>query len=150
MTLKDIIARIEGVAAAQPSVNMIVRQDVFRINDAVQKRYGLFAWVQRRHTTSVRSSLMDYSFVFYYVDRLTESRDNMTDIHSAGIQTLDNIIRQVADGEVVSVDDPYSFNVAIQRFVEDCGVVYAEVTFSAKLDGVCAEEFETDDNVIII
>ena len=110
MTLKDIIARIEGVAAAQPSVNMIVRQDVFRINDAVQKRYGLFAWVQRRHTTSVRSSLMDYSFVFYYVDRLTESRDNMTDIHSAGIRTLDNIIRQVADGEVVSVDDPYSFN----------------------------------------
>ena len=151
MTLKDLINKMERVAASQPAINMIVRQDVFRINDCTSKRYGIFSWVQQRHRTSVNSSLIDFTFILYYVDRLTEDFHNMTDVHSTGISTLDNIIRQMNE-EGVFVQEGYSFLVARQKFLDECGVVYAEVTFSVKKDDLCAEDgaaISDESNVII-
>ena len=43
MTLKEAIKVIEVVASQQPSVNMIVENDVFRLNAKADARYGVFA-----------------------------------------------------------------------------------------------------------
>ena len=61
MTLQDTIRAIELVASGQPSVNMLVRSDIFRLNAAPDARYGVFAWLQNQHTLPADSSFINYS-----------------------------------------------------------------------------------------
>ena len=97
MTLLDVIRKIEGVAARQPSISMIVRNDVFRISEAPDRKYGIFAWLQGDHTQPADSPLVNYAFTFFYVDRLREDRKNELEVQSVGISTLGNILEILRD-----------------------------------------------------
>lgn len=140
MTLLELINTIERVASCQPSVNMVVRNDIFRLNAIPEARYGVFAWLQQQHTTSIDSNLITYSFTFFYVDRLTENKSNQIEIQSVGIQTLDNIIRQLDDLGICS-DQSYSFQVFLERFVDECAGVFCNVSLSIPVGSVCPDEF---------
>ena len=140
MTLSEIIKTIEVVASHQPSINMVVENDVFRLNACANARYGVFAFVQGQHTASVDSSIINYAFTLYYVDRLTNDRRNQIEIQSVGIQTLDNIIRKL-DELGISAETGYTFQVFNQRFVDECAGVFANVTLSVPVGMVCPESF---------
>ena len=86
MTLFETIRAIEAAASRQPSVNMIVRNDVFRLNAAPAARYGVFAWTQQQHVLT--DDLMTFAFSLFYVDRLTEDKRNELEIQSVGVATL--------------------------------------------------------------
>ena len=105
---------IEAVASKQPSVNMIVRNDVFRLNEKADARYGVFAWLQGQHSSLSNSSYIDFTFTFFYVDRLKDDKSNEVEIQSTGIQTLNNIIRVLDEYDVVA-EATYVFNVFNQR-----------------------------------
>ena len=49
MKLLDVIRIMEVAAGTQPAVNMIVRNDIFRLNTYADARYGVFAWTQGQH-----------------------------------------------------------------------------------------------------
>lgn len=149
MTLLETIRSIESVASVQPSVNMIVRNDIFRLNAVPDARYGVFAWLQREHSASVGSSLINFAFTFFYVDRLTENRSNQMEVQSVGIETLDNIIRSL-DEKGIFVDAEYSFQAFNQKFVDDCAGVMTNVRISVPLSGTCPEDFEFDINPNIL
>lgn len=136
MTLLETIRQIEGAAMRQPSVNMIVRSDVFRLNDAPQQKYGVFAWLQRQHSGSIASDLLTYGFTFFYVDRLTEDQHNRTEIQSVGVQTLDNIIRSLSDAGLEA--SSWNFTAFSQRFADECAGVYCNVELSVPRDYGCA------------
>ena len=140
MTLAETIKMIEVVASQQPSVNMIVRNDVFRLNAVPDAKYAAFAWLQREHTTSADSSFIDFSFTFFYVDRLKADKSNEVEIQSTGIQTLNNIIRVLDEYDVVA-ETQYTFQVFNQRFADQCAGVYCNVTLSVPITGFCAEFF---------
>ena len=131
---------IEVVAAKQPSVNMIVRNDVFRLNAVPTAKYAAFAWLQGQHATQVGSSFIDFTFTFFYVDRLKNDKSNEVEIQSTGIQTLNNIIRVLEEYDVVS-ETSYTFQVFNQRFADQCAGVYCNVTLSVPITGYCAEFF---------
>ena len=95
MTLKEAIKVIEVVASQQPSVNMIVENDVFRLNAKADARYGVFAWLQGQHSASIDSNTLSLLFTFFYVDRLTGDKGNQLESQSVGIQPLDNILRKL-------------------------------------------------------
>ena len=139
MTLKEAIKIIEMVASQQPSVNMIVENDVFRLNAKPDARYGVFAWLQGQHSASVDSNILSLQFTFFYVDRLTGDKGNQTEVQSVGIQTLDNILRRLDDlGMWVS---RYTFQTFNQRFVDECAGVFTNVTIDIPISGVCPESF---------
>lgn len=140
MTLLETIKAIEAVASQQPSVRMIVENDIFRLNAKADARYGVFAWTQGEHSTSVESSLMAYSFTFFYVDRLRNDLGNQTEVQSVGIQTLDNIIRAL-DGMGITTETDYSFQVFNQRFLDECAGVFCRVTLHVPAGSVCPDEF---------
>lgn len=144
MTLKELIRVIEVVASHQPSVNMVVENDIFRLNNKADARYGVFAFVQGQHSSSIDSSMIDYSFTFYYVDRLLNDRSNQIEVQSVGIQTLDNIIRQLDEVGVFS-DQAYTFQVFNQRFLDECAGVFCNVTLSVPVASICPETFEDFD-----
>lgn len=141
MTLLETIKTMEVVASHQPSVNMIVENDVFRLNKVADARYGVFAFVQREHSTSIDSNLITYAFSLFYVDRLKNDRSNQIEIQSVGIQTLDNIIRQL-DDLGISPESDYSFQVFNQRFLDECAGVFCNVSLSVPVGLVCPETFE--------
>lgn len=140
MTLSEVIKTMEVIASKQPSVKMVVENDIFRLNAKADARYGVFAFVQGQHSTSVDSNLVTYAFTLFYVDRLKNDRSNQIEIQSVGIQTLDNIIRTMDDMGIYS-ETSYSFQVFNQRFVDECAGVFCNVSLSVPAGAVCAEFF---------
>lgn len=140
MTLAEVIRTIESVAKEQPSINMIVRNDVFRINAAPNLKYGVFAWLQREHRYELGTDSYQFSFTFFYVDRLTEDGSNEIEIQSTGISTLSNMIKALDDRGVEIAGD-YLFQAFNQRFVDVCAGVYCNVTFVVSADDTCAEGY---------
>ena len=142
MTLLETIRIMENVARVQPSVRMIVRNDIFRMNEAPDRRYGVFAWTQQQHTGSIGTignDLMSYAFSLFYIDRLTQDRHNELEVQSVGIQTLDNIIRRLNDLGIYA--DSWTFQTFNQRFTDECAGVWCNVTFQVPVSLVCAEAF---------
>lgn len=144
MTLLELIRTIEVVASHQPSIHMVVENDVFRLNNKADARYGVFAFVQQQHTTSIESNVITYGFTFFYVDRLKNNRSNQIEIQSVGIQTLDNIIRALDDMGIYS-ETSYSFQVFNQRFLDECAGVFCNVSLSIPVGSVCPEGFGRGD-----
>ena len=140
MTLKELIKTMEIVASHQPSINMVVENDVFRLNNKADARYGVFAFVQQQHSTSLDSNFISYAFSLFYVDRLKNDKSNQIEIQSVGIETLDNIIRQL-DGFGIYSEQSYSFQVFNQRFLDECAGVFCNVTFSVPVGSLCPEDF---------
>ena len=140
MTLLELIKAMEVVASHQPSIKMVVENDIFRLNAKADARYGVFAFVQGQHSASVDSNLVTYAFTLFYVDRLKDDKSNQIEIQSVGIQTLDNIIRTMDEMGIYS-ETSYSFQVFNQRFVDECAGVFCNVSFSVPVDSVCADFF---------
>ena len=140
MTLQQVIKAFEVVASQQPSVNMIVQNDIFRLNSKSDARYGVFGWTQGQHSTSADSSMFTYSFVFFYVDRLKNDRSNEIEVQSVGIQTLDNILRKLEDLDIF-VSSSYSFQTFNQRFLDECAGVFCNVSLQVPVDSLCSESF---------
>lgn len=140
MTLSETIRVIEVVASQQPSVNMVVRNDIFRLNGKSDARYGVFGWTQGQHSTSPGSSFFDYSFTFFYVDRLQNDLGNQIEVQSVGVQTLDNILRRL-DELGIFVSSAYTFQTFNQRFFDECAGVFCNVTLQVPVFSLCGEGF---------
>lgn len=149
MTLQEVIRAIEVVASRQPSVNMIVQNDIFRLNSKSDARYGVFGWTQGQHSASVESSLFTYSFIFFYVDRLKNDKSNEIEVQSVGVQTLDNVLRTL-DDMGISANSTYSFQTFNQRFLDECAGVFCNVSLQVPVSSVCSEDYEAGDDSVII
>lgn len=140
MTLQQVIKAFEVVASQQPSVNMIVQNDIFRLNSKSDARYGVFGWTQGQHSSSADSSMFTYSFTFFYVDRLKNDVGNQIEVQSVGIQTLDNILRELDDMGIY-VNSTYNFQTFNQRFLDECAGVFCSVTLQVPVMSLCSESF---------
>jgi hypothetical protein len=146
MTLRDTIAVLERMARLQPSVRMIVRNDVYRLNTYPDARYGVFAWTQQQHR--VAGDLAYFSFALFYIDRLTEDGSNEVEVQSTGIATLTNILRRLEDYGIEPGAE-FTFQTFNQRFLDECAGVWCTVTMSVPVDDTCAEawpDFNDDYN----
>ena len=141
MTLLELIHPIESIASNQPSIKMVVENDVFRLNDRADAKYGVFAFVQGQHSSSIESNWINYTFTFFYVDRLKNDKSNQIEIQSVGIQTLDNIIRALDENGIYS-NLTYTFQVFNQRFLDECAGVFCNVTLSVPPGSLCPEDFQ--------
>ena len=144
MTLAQTIKGIEVVAAKQPTIASIVRNDVFRLNALPDAKYGVLAWLQGEHRTSLESDLLQYAFTLFYVDRLTFDKSNEVEIQSVGIETLENILRTLEGYGIVALE--HYFRTFNQRFADECAGVYCTVTFEVPKDTLCDELFADFNN----
>lgn len=147
MTLVEVIKVIEVIASRQPSIRMIIENDVFKINEKADARYGIFAWTQGQHTSRIDSNSVDYSFTFFYVDRLKNDKSNQIEIQSVGTETLNNILLTL-DDIGIDIDQTFTFQVFNQRFNDECAGVYVNVILSVPVNAICPEyftDFSADD-----
>ena len=47
--LVEFIKLIKDIASAQPNVNQVIDNDVYRLNTLKDVEYSVFAWQQRQH-----------------------------------------------------------------------------------------------------
>ena len=149
MTLKEITQAIERVALDQPAINMLVRNDIFRLNTYPKAKYGVFGWTQQQHMENMDDDIITYNFAFFYVDRLNEKRSNEVDIQSVGMTTLSNIIRALQDKGIYA--DSWEYQTFNQRFHDECAGVYCNIALDVNVNYTCDEEFNVPiTNKIII
>ena len=140
MTLSGTIRYIERIALMQPSVKMVVPNDIFRLNATPEAEYAVFGWTQGQHSIGADDSYVTYSFTFFYVDRLTEDKGNQLEIQSVGITVLDNIIRTIIQAGI-QVAGSYTFTSFNQRFVDECAGVFCAISLRVPLDSLCEDTY---------
>lgn len=137
MTLLEVVRLVETIARSQPSVKTIVENDVFKLNEHPEAKYGVFAYVQDQHSASATSDWVSFRFSFFYVDRLLYDKSNQIEIQSVGVETLNNILRRLYDQGVVSGN--YTLQPFNQRFSDECAGVYCSVELQTLRGSVCPE-----------
>ena len=140
MTLTDTIRMIEVIAAGQPPVKSIVRNDIFRLNSLPDAKYSVFGWTQNNHSSDLDSSFYTYRFTFFYIDRLTADQSNELEIQSVGIQVLNNVLRMLAD-QGVETDGEWQFTTFNQRFLDETAGVYCTAALTVPVNGLCSDTF---------
>lgn len=140
MTLIQAIRIIERLAAQQPGVGTVVRNDIFRLNASPVVQYGAFAWLQGEHATNADSNLITFNFTFFFVDRLTADRGNEVAVQSAGIDTLENILRALPEYGLYPA--AYTFRTFNERFSDECAGVFCNVSLEAAKGDLCAQAFD--------
>lgn len=129
MTLLELINRICEIAIAQPEVNTIVENDVFRLNEMADVKYGVFAYTQGEHTTSAERDSITYNFTFFFVGLLTDDRSNMNELQSKAIEVLDSIIYTLYDEGDITIGN-YAFQPFNRRFMDDCAGCWVDVAIT--------------------
>ena len=151
MNLYEVIHAIEAEAAAQPPVGCIVRNDVYRLNSHPAVKYGVFAWLQGEHrdaSTSEGADIMEWNFTLFYVDRLTENKDNEIQAQSTGIEVLQNILAGLEARGLFAGE--HSFRTFNERFADECAGVFCVVTLSSAKGDTCAEDWDYEQDIQII
>lgn len=136
MTLLDTVRIIEASAMKLNTINMIVENDVFKLNGYTDARYGVFAFTQGQHRYHHDEGLMELNFTLYYIDRLTDDHRNQLACQSTGISTLTTLIRrlQLSDLDITSNVLYQPFN---EKFEDDCAGVYCDVRIMIPIDIDC-------------
>lgn len=140
MTLMEVIRLMEAVAANQPAINLIVQENVYKLNDRPDCKYGAFVWTQGTHTAGVNADVVRYSFTLFYVDRLNADRSNNVEIQSVGVEVLGNILRTLAEEMVVS--DWRITPFSSQRFADECSGVYCTVELEVPINSPCGATYD--------
>ena len=135
MTLAQLISIIEKVASSQPAVNMIVRNDVFRINSAPSLKYGVFAWTQGQHSGNISSGFNTYTFSLFYVDRLKADMSNQVEVQSVGCEVIGNILRLLEEYDIEVTS--YTMQPFDQRFTDSCAGVFSNVSVIVPAVSMC-------------
>ena len=138
---------IKREAMAQPTIRMIVENDPYKLDSEPSAEYGVFAFRQTEHTTNIDSATISYGFEFYYIDRLTADMNNQVEVQSVGVQTLDNIVRALANKGVYIED--YRFSPFYQKFIDECSGTACTLSIIAPRNTMCAEDMPAREVKII-
>ena len=139
MTLFEIINKLKDIAINKPNINFVGDGDVYTLNSLPNIDYSVFFITQNDH--SIYQDTITYSLNLFYIDRISDSEDNVLNIQSDGMLQLTNVINTLVFSEDVDVDGEITFTPFIQRFADNCCGVYCTVRFIVDNNlGVCSYE----------
>lgn len=137
MTLFEIINKLKDIALSKPNINYAGEGDVYILNSLPNIDYSAFFITQNQH--SIDSNTITYNLNLFYIDRISDSEDNVLNIQSDGMLQLTNIINTLVFSEDVDVDGEINFVPFIQRFADNCSGVYCSVSFVCDNNlGICS------------
>ena len=127
MTLFELINKLKSIAINKPNINFVGDGDVYTLNSLPNIDYSVFFITQNDH--SIYQDTITYSLNLFYIDRISDSEDNVLNIQSDGMLQLTNIINTLVFTEDVDVDGEITFVPFIQRFADQCAGIYCNVRF---------------------
>lgn len=139
MKYRELLNNITEVAKKHPNVNSTFIGDVYELNHRNDVDYCAFVITNGTHRVNSDEEYIDYTLNLFYVDRLTADESNRTQIHSAGIDFMNSLLRAVEKLGVTVVE--HTENVFNERFNDVCAGVYATVVFRCEIDE-CGQTIE--------
>lgn len=139
--LVEFIKLIKDIASAQPNVNQVIDNDVYRLNTLKDVEYSVFAWQQRQHQEE--EDFWIYTFQLFYIDRLTQDGSNEVELQGTALEVLSNIIGTVIEyggGEIELYNTP-AYQPFTQRFKDETAGAYVTVMFRVPKDCICIEDY---------
>lgn len=127
MTLRELYTMIEGIAREVPDVRTILENDMLKLNEEREARYGVFGITQEPHTGSL--GWITYTLNLFFVDRLVNGQDNEVEIQSHAIEVLRAIIMRVEEN--VPLSGQVRYTAFTQRFQDLCAGAWAVVSIQA-------------------
>ncbi len=141
MDLKTLLNEIARTAIEQKCINYSAAgADIYQLN--VKKIDGypvLFISPTGNHGVSQNST--SFQLTLYYFDRLAEDDVNDTDILSAAVEQLKNIVRHIVDiEEVIYVSETYSITnfIETQAFNDRIAGAYTTINVEVVNNTICA------------
>lgn len=141
MDLKTLLNEIARTAIEQKCINYSAAgADIYQLN--VKKIDGypvLFISPTGNHSVSQNST--SFQLTLYYFDRLAEDDVNDTDILSAAVEQLKNIVRHIIDIEgVIYVSETYSITnfIETQAFNDRIAGAYTTINVEVVNNTICA------------
>lgn len=139
MTLFELINKLKDIAIRKPNINYAGDGDVYTLNSLPDINYSVFFITQNEH--SIYQDTITYNLNLFYIDRISDSEDNVLNIQSDGMLQLTNIINTLVFSEDVDVEGDITFVPFIQRFADNCSGVYCTVRFVCDNNlGTCSYE----------
>lgn len=139
MTLFELINKLKTIAIRKPNINFVGDGDVYTLNSLPNIDYSVFFITQNEH--SIYQDTITYNLNLFYIDRISDSEDNVLNIQSDGMLQLTNVINTLVFSEDVDVDGDINFVPFIQRFADNCAGVYCTVRFIVDNNlGTCSYE----------
>lgn len=130
MTLLQVYDIMREYAGNQPNVHKIVTE--FEKMNREDTCYSAVVIQQREHSRN--ENFMTYNFYLGYIDRLNEN-DNEIEIHSTGLNILNNIINGVRNDYFPELEiTAGNFIVFNKRFTADCAGVYCGISISVPVE----------------
>ena len=139
MKYKEIIKIIKNISLALPDVQSFYTGDVYEVNADQSVKYSSIVLTNQEHSFDNINDKFQYNFILFYIDRLTDDENNRTDVHTAAVSALKNIVRHLEDYNVIIND--FKFNLFRERFNDSCAGAYATLSVDVE-DNDCNEDFD--------
>ena len=139
MKYKEIIKIIKNISLALPDVQSFYTGDVYEVNADQSVKYSSVVLTNQEHQFDNINDKFQYNFILFYIDRLTDDEANRTDVHTAAVSALKNIVQHLEDYNVIIND--FKFNLFRERFNDSCAGAYATLSVDVE-DNDCNEDFD--------
>lgn len=140
MTLLEVTKLIEYIASRQPNVNTVVEtENIYDLNaDNYEVKYSAFCLQQQRHTSTIEG-FITFNFYAYYIDRLTNDRENKIIIQSTGINILQNIINVLKERIWITDVNISEYITFTEKFTAECAGAYCMISVTVPNTSLCAQ-----------
>ena len=134
MILSELNRLLVQVARSSYLVNDSFVGDVYTINGK-ENRFACF--VATPMNAVKESGIIRYTYVLYYIDRLTKDEANIDYVQSDAVSVLKGIIDFLGENGI-EVNDGYEFTLFKQQFSDWCAGAYVSVDLSTA-DNDCSD-----------
>ena len=134
MILSELNRLLVQVARSSYLVNDSFVGDVYTINGK-ENRFACF--VATPMNAVKESGIIRYTYVLYYIDRLTKDEVNIDYVQSDAVSVLKGIIDFLGENGI-EVNDGYEFTLFKQQFSDWCAGAYVSVDLSTA-DNDCSD-----------
>lgn len=114
------------VADSNYLVNESFVGDVYTINSK-ENKFGCFV-VTPMNAVKYSVGTIRYTYVLYYIDRLTKKEDNIDFVQTDGVNVLKGLINFISE-HGIEPEEGYEFTLFKQKFSDWCAGAYVNVSF---------------------
>ena len=120
--LKVLFDKIKHLShAIDPNIEYVVYGDVYELNHIQNVTYPAVVVTVGQHTSNLDNYNFNYRLNIFYVDRLTDDKENKIDVHAAAIIFINSLLKALDDEYIISDYEIFNFN---ERFNDVCAGAY--------------------------
>ena len=141
MILSELNMLLVNVARSNYLVNDAFCGDVYTINGK-ENRFGCFV-ATPMNALKQNIGYIRYTYVLYYIDRLTKVEDNIDYVQSDAVTLLNGVIDFIGE-QGIEVESGYEFTLFRQKFSDWCAGAYVTVHFYVPYNDCGDGEFNVE------